>query len=129
MKRIVILTGVLLSLWSCATPKEITKDETKLNMHNEPVIEEKEKEQQDRIIIQRQTDDHVWLWVHQNKGPDEFLEDAEVCRPTKEVIDTFLNDAEQSFYLEGMIPHAAFNKCMFQKGWAIERKQKNSPTK
>ena len=127
MKRIVILAGVFLSLWSCATPKEIAKEETSVSMNNEPVIEEKVKEQQDMLIIQRQTDDQVWLWVHQNKGLDEFREDTAVCRPTREVIDTFLNDDEQAFYLGWMLPYAAFNKCMFQKGWAIEKK--NSLTK
>ena len=129
MKRIVILAGVFLHLWGCATPKEITKEETKLNLNNEPVIEEKEEEQQDRLIIRKETDDRLWIWVHQNKGADEFLDDADVCRPTKEVIDTYLSDDEQAFYLSWMLPHAAFNKCMFQKGWSVKVKKKNSTKK
>lgn len=126
MKKMIILPCIILCLWSCATPKEIAKNETEASLKTEPVIEGKEK--QDAQIINYQTDEKLWLWVHPNKGPDEFREDREVCRPTQDVIDTFLNDDEKAF-LGWMMPHAAYNKCMFSKGWDIKIERKDSATK
>ena len=119
---VLLIPVVLVCLAGCATSQKSVPNEATV-VESAPAVNEQQHEQSYSQVY-HQTNEYIWMWVHKTKGKDEFQEDAASCTGTHSVIDTYLTDADKEFMPLWMLPSAAFNKCMFSKGWIIEQKKR-----